>query len=1014
MTLYFVTSLLAKTAAQQQDICTDRPNSAVSSLSMLQRSMQKNKDVLGHAYNLVADLSPHDAAADPASLREASHGAQQGSYLISALPAGEFEQPGGSMAPDSAVRLAVHGTNGLYSSRNVSQVNAGNWNPPNFAFALANSMKDALLALQQYIAALGPGTSLAQGTPAAIHSQPATASNPSGVYFRPVSVTLRCVLALTFLFLATYTALAIARNMDELSGRVRPSLITETLTVASRCTTYAPMMAALFLACRMYALQSTAGLGDPQVWAKTCMKVATIGMFAEPLMVCILPLLVKHDLAAGKPFEKLSGVACKLDVHPQLFRYGQQYDEAYSYAWMAQMMLLLPIYGGVGGVIVAIFVYPVKHAVSPAVSATVILAGWYFAIHGLVFIARTRQQMSSSSSSAKQGPWHHQAEPESPALTRNTSTSSLVSISLADADPKEEVEIGDDRFVKFALNASYPMDTAAMFAVLFLGARMRAVQLGREPEVWTQVCCAACALALPFLSLLNGIAGINSSERLGYYGEKLYEADGKKLLIGKHLVAAALYTNVILVMVSIRSLHAASAPSPLSTTIESLLQFSYQYLIVHGLHWLFAATRTFVFKRDWALIMETSLLAARSSVQTAPILAILFVSCRLRALQITSHKGDPQGWAQHTMDIIRAANFIQVVCCLTLPIFTGIATKTDGEGSAEYDLQPLVGAYIVTCMKYFALFLIFGGVSVVGISMFMITPETARSDNVIFSSMVGMISFFCVFILVLLIVMVLSSAKLVGLSIKLAIESVDRTLLGVDVDVGIARLDICRGFVNLADIIVHNPEGYKTPYLLSVKKIVVKLNMVDLIKSFGKRVEIEALILNNVDIIFEKNSSTSNVQDILNHLSGPQSGDKGEQVPKSKGDYVEQKTIEEKATSSNQDQERKVILHRIDILDVGAKIASTYFGGSGVRVALGNVSYEDFQKDSGGNVQVSEVITIILETLMKTALANTKVVGEAVEQTVTQTAHKASQAAKWVLNQGRSGFNALLENVSGV
>merc|ERR1719355_517297 len=82
---------------------------------------------------------------------------------------------------------------------------------------------------------------------------------PEKVYFRPVSVTLRCVLALTFLFLATYTALALTRNVDELSGRLEPSLRTETLTVAARSTTYAPMLAVLFLACRMYVLQSTGG-----------------------------------------------------------------------------------------------------------------------------------------------------------------------------------------------------------------------------------------------------------------------------------------------------------------------------------------------------------------------------------------------------------------------------------------------------------------------------------------------------------------------------------------------------------------------------------------------------------------------------------------------------------------------------------------------------------------------------------------------------------------------------------
>merc|ERR550537_429810 len=166
-------------------------------------------------------------------------------------------------------------------------------------------------------------------------------------------------------------------------------------------------------------------------------------------------------------------------------------------------------------------------------------------------------------------------------------------------------------------------------------------------------------------------------------------------------------------------------------------------------------------------------------------------------------------------------------------------------------------------MKYFALFMIFGGVAVVGISMFMITPETARSDNKLFSGLAGIIGFVFLFVIVLLVVMVLSSAKVIGIAVKLAIESADKMLLGVDVDVGAARLDLCRGFVNLADVIVHNPEGYKTPYLLSVGKVVLKLDTIKLAKSLGKLIEVQALILSKVDIIFEKGSTSSNVQDIV-------------------------------------------------------------------------------------------------------------------------------------------------------
>merc|ERR1719191_2715251 len=118
-----------------------------------------------------------------------------------------------------------------------------------------------------------------------------------------------------------------------------------------------------------------------------------------------------------------------------------------------------------------------------------------------------------------------------------------------------------------------------MFAVLFLGARLRAVQLGKEPQFWAQYCFLAIAVALPLLSLLNGIAGVNASETVGYYGEKLYDADSKCLMICKHLMAATLYACLVGVIVSIYTLTAASGMTtpPLSTTLQSLIQLSCQF-----------------------------------------------------------------------------------------------------------------------------------------------------------------------------------------------------------------------------------------------------------------------------------------------------------------------------------------------------------------------------------------------------------------------------------------------------
>merc|ERR1719454_638305 len=63
--------------------------------------------------------------------------------------------------------------------------------------------------------------------------------------------------------------------------------------------------------------------------------------------------------------------------------------------------------------------------------------------------------------------------------------------------------------------------------------------------------------------------------------------------------------------------------------------------------------------------------AAQATVQFCPMLAILFVGMRMRALQITSQKGAPQGYAQQAMFLSTYAVMMQVLMVLLMPLFLG-------------------------------------------------------------------------------------------------------------------------------------------------------------------------------------------------------------------------------------------------------------------------------------------------------------------------------------------------------
>ena len=109
----------------------------------------------------------------------------------------------------------------------------------------------------------------------------------------------------------------------------------------------------------------------------------------------------------------------------------------------------------------------------------------------------------------------------------------------------------------------------------------------------------------------------------------------------------------------------------------------------------------------------------------APMLAILFVGTRMRALQITQQKGAPQGWAQDGMYMATWAVAIQFWMCLAMMFFSS-KIETDEDGNVKNVFENKAGVWTVTIIKYLALLLLYGGVITAITSIFLITPETAN------------------------------------------------------------------------------------------------------------------------------------------------------------------------------------------------------------------------------------------------------------------------------------------------
>merc|ERR1719160_896644 len=103
-----------------------------------------------------------------------------------------------------------------------------------------------------------------------------------------VPTALKCVVNLTCQYLGIYTAIAIIRVVADFQGTNANSwTVYEALLQATLTVNYAPMLAIMFLACRMRVTWLTQGKGNPPIWVQAWMYAATYAVLAMTLVALV-------------------------------------------------------------------------------------------------------------------------------------------------------------------------------------------------------------------------------------------------------------------------------------------------------------------------------------------------------------------------------------------------------------------------------------------------------------------------------------------------------------------------------------------------------------------------------------------------------------------------------------------------------------------------------------------------------------------------------------------------------
>jgi len=533
--------------------------------------------------------------------------------------------------------------------------------------------------------------------------------------FSPLSTTMKCILSLTLQYFTIYTALGVTCTVLDFQGKKHDeSQVAKALKHAAETMFYAPMACMMFVGFRMRVLQLTKGTGAPQEWVQMAMHWVTYSILANTVLVLVVPIFTATDL----PTEKTGEMKMNSDVNP----FGNSVLQAIFNC--IRYLTVIALYAGFGCVLVGLFRYTPPAGVwegevpkiSPAVGCTVMLSSAFFSIYFLLAVSRTYSQYSGGSNLFKSDFEH--------IMTRAADT----------------------------------LGMAPMLCAMFLAARMRALQMDPvtgNPQRWAQncfwfasgalLCQTILAIVVPLL--LNGKVKDDKPRMEGDADIQLGEPESfvsKAMSAFRFLIMLSVYACAVAVVCSVFTIQhpdGAEHTPPLSPTMQCVLNLAFQYFLIYALLWLFFTVEDFT-SMDLSKARD-AIEAAKATVQFAPMLAVLFIATRMRALQMTDNKGAPQGWVQDGMYLATWSIMIQFMMCLIMPFFTGHrynVDKMDGSASenknymtTEKELRETnwFGAGVVTFVRYTALIALLGGVTTVTIGVYMMTPETANGRGAI-------------------------------------------------------------------------------------------------------------------------------------------------------------------------------------------------------------------------------------------------------------------------------------------
>merc|ERR1719155_253504 len=105
---------------------------------------------------------------------------------------------------------------------------------------------------------------------------------------------------------------------------------------------------------------------------------------------------------------------------------------------------------------------------------------------------------------------------------------------------------------------------------------------------------------------------------------------------------------------------------------------------------------------------------ATNTVNFAPMLSILFIGARMRALQIDPVNGNPQKWAQMCFRLCAYSVLCQLILVLAVPYaLGGTCVRGNSEGDITFEVPNATLFWVLSMIRYALMLALYGGFTAV-------------------------------------------------------------------------------------------------------------------------------------------------------------------------------------------------------------------------------------------------------------------------------------------------------------